>query len=61
MPVLSLLSRRKRTSERFPNSASSWRERRSTSEVRQIRDQIFLVEQARWITPEISILKAQLA
>ncbi|MGD0669559.1 MAG: CHAT domain-containing protein [Bryobacteraceae bacterium] len=32
---------------------------RSTSEVRQIRDQIFLVEQARWITPEISILKAQ--
>ena len=32
---------------------------RSTSEVRQIRDQIFQVEQARWITPEISILKAQ--
>src|ERR1035438_10815920 len=32
---------------------------RSTSEVRQIRDQIFLVEQAQWITPEISILKAQ--
>jgi CHAT domain-containing protein len=32
---------------------------RSTSEVRQIRDQIFLVEQARWITPEINILKAQ--
>ena len=32
---------------------------RSTDEVRHIRDQIFLVEQARWITPEISILKAQ--
>jgi CHAT domain-containing protein len=30
----------------------------STSEVRQIRDQIFLVEQSRWVTPEISILKA---
>jgi CHAT domain-containing protein len=32
---------------------------RSTTEVRQIRDQIFLVEQTRWITPEISILKAK--
>jgi CHAT domain-containing protein len=32
---------------------------RSTSDVRQIRDQIFLVEQTRWITPEISILKAK--
>jgi CHAT domain-containing protein len=32
---------------------------RSTTEVREIRDQIFLVEQARWITPEINILKAQ--
>jgi hypothetical protein len=32
---------------------------RSTAEVRRIRDQIFLVEQSRWITPEISILKAQ--
>jgi CHAT domain-containing protein len=32
---------------------------RSTSEVRQIRDQIFLVEQNRLITPEISILKAK--
>ena len=32
---------------------------RSTSDVRRIRDQIFLVEQTRWITPEISILKAQ--
>jgi CHAT domain-containing protein len=31
----------------------------STAEVRRIRDQIFLVEQSRWITPEISILKAQ--
>jgi CHAT domain-containing protein len=32
---------------------------RSTSDVRQIRDQIFLVEQTRWVTPEISILKAK--
>lgn len=32
---------------------------RSTNEVRRIRDQIFLVEQARWVTPEISILKAR--
>jgi len=31
---------------------------RSTAEVRRIRDQIFLVEQSRWVTPEISILKA---
>jgi CHAT domain-containing protein len=31
----------------------------STSEVRRIRDQIFLVEQARWVTPEINILKAR--
>ena len=32
---------------------------RSIAEVRRIRDQIFQVEQAEWITPEISILKAQ--
>jgi CHAT domain-containing protein len=32
---------------------------RSTAEVRRIRDKIFLVEQSQWITPEISILKAQ--
>lgn len=32
---------------------------RSTAEVRRIRDQIFLVEQSQWITPEINILKAQ--
>ena len=31
----------------------------STGEVHRIRDQIFLLEQSRWITPEISILKAQ--
>jgi CHAT domain-containing protein len=31
----------------------------STAEVRRIRDQIFTVEQSRWITPGISILKAQ--
>jgi len=34
-------------------------EARSTSDVRRIRDQIFLVQQARWVTPEISILKAR--
>jgi len=32
---------------------------RSTAEIRRVRDQIFLVEQSQWITPEISILKAQ--
>ncbi|HXI43584.1 MAG TPA: CHAT domain-containing protein [Bryobacteraceae bacterium] len=32
---------------------------RSTNEVRRVRDQIFMVEQSRWITPGISILKAQ--
>jgi CHAT domain-containing protein len=31
----------------------------STSEVRRIRDHIFQVEQAEWITPEINILKAK--
>ena len=31
---------------------------RSTAEVQRVRDQIFLVEQSQWITPEISILKA---
>ena len=32
---------------------------RSTADVRKLRDEIFLVEQSRWVTPEISILKAQ--
>jgi CHAT domain-containing protein len=32
---------------------------RSTTDVRKLRDEIFLVEQSRWVTPEISILKAQ--
>jgi len=32
---------------------------RSSAEVRRIRDQIFLVEQSQWITPEINILKTQ--
>jgi CHAT domain-containing protein len=32
---------------------------RSAAEVRKLRDEIFLVEQSRWATPEISILKAQ--
>jgi CHAT domain-containing protein len=31
---------------------------RSTAEVQRVRDQIFLLEQSQWITPEISILKA---
>jgi CHAT domain-containing protein len=32
---------------------------RTTSDVCRIRDQIFLVEQTRWVTPEINILKAK--
>ena len=32
---------------------------RSAAETRKIRDQIFLVEQARWVTPDINILKAE--
>jgi CHAT domain-containing protein len=32
---------------------------RSDAEVRSVRDQIFGAEQARWVTPEISILKAR--
>jgi CHAT domain-containing protein len=32
---------------------------RSTDEVRRIRDQIFMAEQSRWVTPGVSILKAQ--
>ena len=32
---------------------------RSTAEVRSIRDQIFMAEQSRWITPDVSILKAR--
>ena len=31
----------------------------STAEARAIRDQIFMAEQARWVTPDVSILKAQ--
>ena len=31
----------------------------STKEARSIRDQIFMAEQSRWITPEVSILKAR--
>jgi CHAT domain-containing protein len=34
---------------------------RSTADVRKIRDQIFLVEQARWVTPEVNILKTRSA
>ena len=32
---------------------------RSTSEVRAIRDQIFMAEQSRWATPSLNILKAR--
>ena len=32
---------------------------RSTAEERNIRDQIFMAEQARWVTPDVSILKAR--
>jgi len=32
---------------------------RSTDEVRSLRDQIFMMEQARWITPGVSVLKTK--
>jgi len=32
---------------------------RSTAEERNIRDQVFMAEQARWVTPDVSILKAR--
>jgi CHAT domain-containing protein len=32
---------------------------RSTTEERNIRDQVFMAEQARWVTPDVSILKAR--
>ena len=32
---------------------------RSTVEERNIRDQVFMAEQARWVTPDVSILKAR--
>jgi hypothetical protein len=32
---------------------------RSTDEIRRIREQIFMAEQSRWVTPGVSILKAQ--
>lgn len=35
------------------------RDARSAADVRQISDQIFAVEQSRWVTPELSILKAK--
>jgi len=35
------------------------RDARSAADVRQISDQMFAVEQSRWVTPELSILKAQ--
>ena len=32
---------------------------RSTAEVQHIRDEVFLLEQARWVTPDLSILKTR--
>jgi CHAT domain-containing protein len=32
---------------------------RSTEEVRNLRDQIFMTEQARWVTPGVSVLKTK--
>jgi CHAT domain-containing protein len=32
---------------------------RSTTELHRIRDQIFMAEQSRWVTPDVSILKAR--
>src|SRR5207248_4300329 len=32
---------------------------RSTGELRRIRDEIFIAEQSRWVTPEVSILKSR--
>jgi len=32
---------------------------RSTEQVRSIRDQIFMAEQSRWVTPDVSILKVR--
>jgi len=32
---------------------------RSTGEIQKLRDQMFLLEQARWVTPEVNILKAK--
>jgi hypothetical protein len=32
---------------------------KSTADVEKIRDQISLLEQARWLTPEVSIMKSR--
>ena len=32
---------------------------RSTDEVRSLRDQIFMMEQTRWVTPGVSVLKTK--
>ena len=32
---------------------------RSTDEVRSLRDQIFMAEQARWVSPGVSVLKTK--
>ena len=32
---------------------------RSTAQVRSVRDQIFMAEQSRWVTPDVNILKAR--
>ncbi len=33
---------------------------RSTDEVRSLRDQVFMMEQARWVAPGVSVLKVSL-
>jgi hypothetical protein len=32
---------------------------RSTDEVRSLRDQVFMIEQTRWVTPGVSVLKTK--
>jgi len=49
----------RRTERRIAQLRLKLRDVRSASEVRRIGDQIFTVEQSRWVTPEISILKAR--
>jgi CHAT domain-containing protein/tetratricopeptide (TPR) repeat protein len=49
----------KKTERRVAQLRLKLRDARSTTEVRRIGDQIFTVEQSRWVTPEISILKAR--
>jgi len=32
---------------------------RSASQIERVRDEIFMAEQARWVTPEVSILRSR--